>query len=131
MEWDHPCCSSELLDDLHTLWVVFRFNRFIVLKSGMFRTTRKLKSSGIKGIFVFLPSSALDHDFASIFGHVLYWSVNSGYVRWPVVDIPTEGILVRTITESNYCCQTTPVYNYVRGGSGAYRARTAPVSPVS
>ena len=42
------------------------------------RATKKLKSSGIKGIFVFLPSRVLDHDLASIFGHVLYRFVNSG-----------------------------------------------------
>ena len=78
MEWNYPCCSSELLDDLDALWVVFCFNLSIVLKSSMFRrTTRKLKSSGIKGIFVFLPSRVLDHDFARIFGPVPYRSVNS------------------------------------------------------
>ena len=92
MEWDHPGCSSELLDDLHTLWVVFCFNLLIVLKSGMFRrTTKKLKSSSIKSILVFFPSRVLDHDFASIFGHVLYWSVNSGIYIYSLNELGTIG----------------------------------------
>lgn len=65
---NHLCCAGKFLDELGGLWIVFCFDLCIVQESGMLcRVAEKLKSGGIKSVFVLLPPDVLNLDTANVF----------------------------------------------------------------